>query len=272
MNIPNIKLNDGTTIPQVGFGLWRVKKKDVCIQAVQWALEAGYRHFDTAQIYGNEAFLGDALSQSDVKRKDLFITTKIWNENQFWDNMDPSFEESLQNLRTDYVDLLLLHFPVTETRRPAWRKLQQILKTGKVKSIGVSNYTVPHLEELLRESSMKPVVNQVELHVFLQQPELVAFCKKHDIVVEAYSPLAHGQGLNDPVLKTIADKHGKSPAQVMIRWCIEQGTVPLPKSVHQDRIRDNLNVFDFKLDASDMKQLATLERDMRTCWDPTNVA
>ena len=267
-----VKLSNGTSIPAIGFGLWRVKDENECIAAIKAALEAGYTHFDTAQIYGNEAYLGRALREAGADRSKLFITTKIWNDNQFWDDMVPSFEQSLQNLQTDYVDLLLLHFPVTETRRPAWRKLEQILASGRTKAIGVSNYTVSHLEELLRESSVRPVVNQVELHVFLQQPELLQFCQDNNILVEAYSPLAHGNGLDNHILLGVAQKHGKSPTQVMIRWCIERGTVPLPKSVHTDRISENLNVFDFSLDDADMRLLAGLESNYRTCWDPTHVA
>jgi diketogulonate reductase-like aldo/keto reductase len=267
-----VKLNNGTTMPAIGFGLWRMKKKDECIKAVHSALDIGYRHFDTAQIYGNEAFLGEALASSKVPRKELFITTKIWNDNMWWTDIDESFDESLKNLKTDYVDLLLLHFPVTELRRPAWHKMEGYAKQGRAKAIGVSNYTIKHLEELLNECSIKPVVNQVELHVYLQQPELVEFCKKHDVLVEAYSPLVHGENINNPVLVDIGKKYGKTPAQVMIRWCIEQGTVPLPKSVHADRIKENFAVFDFALDRNDLQKIAKLERNFRTCWDPTHTA
>lgn len=266
------QLHNGTFIPPIGFGLWRVKDENECVTAVKTALEVGYTHFDTAQIYGNEAYVGRALQEASADRSKLFITTKIWNDNQFWDDIMPSLEQSLRDLQTDYVDLLLLHFPVTETRRPAWRKMEQVLASGQAKAIGVSNYTIAHLEELLRESSVKPVVNQVELHVFLQQPELVQFCHDNDILIEAYSPQAHGNGLDNPMLAGLAHKHGKSPSQIMIRWCIERGTVPLPKSVHTDRIKENFTVFDFQLDEADMKVLAGLDAGYRTCWDPTHVA
>lgn len=267
-----IKLNNGTTIPEIGLGLWRIKDKAECMAAVKAALEVGYRLFDTAQIYGNEAFLGEALAKSKVPRDELFVTTKIWNDNMWWTDIDGSFDQSLKNLQTDYVDLLLLHFPVTELRRPAWRKMENYAKSGRAKAIGVSNYTIAHLEELLKECSIKPAVNQVELHVYLQQPELVDFCKKHGIVVEAYSPLAHGEGIDNIVLRGIGKKHGKTPAQIMLRWTLEQGTVPLPKSVHADRIKENFEIFDFALDKNDLKELAKLERDFRTAWDPTHVA
>ncbi len=268
----DIKLNNGTTMPQLGFGTWRIKKEAECLAAITSALKAGYRHFDTAQIYGNEALVGKALKASGIKRDELFITTKIWNDNMWWVDLIPSFEESLKNLQTDYVDLLLLHFPVTELRRPAWERMEELAQSGQVKSIGVSNYTIKHLEELLKESSIRTAINQVELHVYLQQPELVAFCQKHNIVVEAYSPLAHAYGLDNPILIEIGKQYGKTAAQVMVRWCIEQGTVPLPKSIHPDRIKENIDVFDFVLSKADLQKIKKLEKNYRTAWDPTHVA
>ena len=267
-----VKLNNGTTMPPIGLGLWRVTDEQECIRAVQAGLAAGYRHFDTAQVYGNEAYLGKALQGATIKRSELYITTKIWNDNLGWTELPQSFEATLKDLQTDYVDLLLIHFPVTEYRRPAWRQMEAIAKSGRAKAIGVSNYMIPHLEELLRECAIRPAVNQIELHVYLQQPELVAYCQDNGIVVEAYSPLAHHSMLDNPVLAAIGKKHGKTPAQVMIRWCIDRGTVPLPKSVHDDRIKENSDVLDFSLDESDMKLIAGLEQDYRTCWDPTHVA
>ena len=271
MNIPTVSLPGGTKIPQLGLGLWMMKDEQSCRQAVAWALEAGYRHFDTAQIYGNEAFLGQALAEGKVSRDELFITTKIWNENLFWDDVVPTFEESLENLQTDYVDLLLVHFPVTHLRRPAWRKLEEIQRSGRAKAIGVSNYTVKHLAELLREGNLKPAVNQVELHVFLQQPELVAYCQKEGIVLEAYSPLAHGNGLDNPVLQAIADKHGVTTAQIMIGWTLQQGFVSLPKTAHKDRLSENLAALNLKLDDEDLSKIKGLDTDLRTCWDPTHI-
>jgi diketogulonate reductase-like aldo/keto reductase len=264
-------LNNGRTIPPIGFGLWKVKDRDTCIASINIALAAGYRHFDTAQAYDNESFVGEAVAASSVPRSDLFITTKISVENITLGRVTTSFEKSLKQLHTDYADLLLLHFPVTLRRGAAWSKLEEIQKAGGAKSIGVSNYTIRHLEELLAKCSIPPAVNQVELHVYLQQPELLEFCNKHNIIVEAYSPLAHGQGLDNPVLTEIAAKHHKTPGQIMIRWCLEAGTVPLPKSVTPERIKSNIDVFDFSLDADDMSKLASLDSDQRTCWDPTHV-
>lgn len=272
MDIPDIELNTKAKIPQLGLGLWMNKDREECVRTVVDALSLGYRHFDTAQIYGNEEFLGSALARTGVLRKDLFITTKIWNDNFWWDDLIPSFEESLNKLRVSYVDLLLLHFPVTETRSMAWKKMEEVYTSGKAKAIGVSNYTIKHLEQLLKECTVKPAVNQVELHVYLQQPELLEFCKKHGIVVEAYSPLAHGHNIDNPALNKIAKKHGKSNAQVMLRWCIQKGVVLLPKTTHKDRLKENMEVFDFELDTDDMKELKDLDKNYRTCWDPTNVA
>lgn len=259
-------------MPRLGLGLWQVKNAAELETAIKSALEAGYTHFDSAQIYGNEAMLGKTLKKLGAKREDLFITTKLWNDNQFLQNVEPSFQESLKNLQMDYVDLFLVHFPVTMSRKMAWMGLQEIYKSGRAKTIGVSNYTISHLEELMKWADVMPAVNQIELHVYLQQPELVNFCKKHDIIVQAYSPLAHGHKMDNPVLQEIAEKHGKTTAQIMIRWCLELGTVPLPKSVTPERIKENIEVFDFDLDPEDMEKLENLEENYRTCWDPTNVA
>lgn len=269
-------LNNGVEIPQIGLGLWQNKNERECHDAVISAIASGYRHFDSAQIYDNEHFLGSALSNAysshEVSREDIFITTKLWNDNQFFDDVIPSFEDSLEKLQTDYVDMFLIHFPVTETRRPAWRRMEEIYTSGKAKSIGVSNYTIKHLQELLDECDIKPVVNQVEIHVYLQQQELRDFCAEHDIAVEAYSPLAHGHGLDNPTLSKIGDRYGKSSAQIMIKWCAQNNMIVLPKSISHQRITDNINIYDFELDEQDLQDIASLESDLRTCWDPTNVS
>jgi diketogulonate reductase-like aldo/keto reductase len=272
MSIPNIKISDNVEIPQLSLGTWLVKEVSECKNAIKTALEVGYRHFDTAQIYENEQFVGEALSESSIPRDELFITTKIWNENMFWDDIEPSLDKSLEKLRTTYIDLLLLHFPVTELRRPAWHRMQDIYKSGKVKAIGVSNYTIQHLEELLNECEIKPAVNQVELHVYLQQPKLVKYCQDNGIVLEAYSPLAHGYDMKNQTLGAIAKKYNKSIAQIMIRWCIDNGFVAIPKSTHPNYIKENFEVFDFKLDEQDLRQIETLDKNLRTCWDPTHIA
>lgn len=272
MTIPTLELNSGTSIPQIGLGLWKVKSENDCVEAVKFALDAGYRHFDTAQTYLNEQFVGEAIAKSEYERSDLFITTKIQNENQFWEDVIPSFDTSLEKLQTDYVDLLLIHFPVSQTRTMAWRRLEQLYTEGRAKAIGVSNYTIKHLEELMSKFNIVPAVNQVELHVFLQQTELVEFCKANKIVVEAYSPLAHGIRMDDPKIMEIAEKHHKSVSQIMLRWLVEQELVILPKSIHQKRIIENIEVFNFRLDADDMMKIESCEDDFRTCWDPSNIA
>lgn len=268
---PDVQLPDGNAIPQIGLGLWKVTQEEFNT-SFDAAIANGYRHFDTAQVYGNEEFLGEAWKRHGLEREDLWITTKIRVEAIAVGRTIATFEESLERLQTDYVDLLLLHFPVPVMRKKAWKALEELKAAGKAKSIGVSNYTIKHLEEMKKYGSEMPAVNQVELHVFLQQPELVEYCQQHNIAVEAYSPLAHAQaGADDPVLQEIAGKHGKTFAQVMIRWCVQQGFIVLPKSVTPSRIQENVEVFDFQLDDEDMQKLASLDRDLRTCWDPTYI-
>lgn len=269
MTIPSTKLSSGQLIPNVGFGLWKNKDEQECVSSIKMALESGYRHLDCAQVYNNEQYLPLGIKAAEVNRKDIFITTKIGVQSFL--RVEKSFDTSLKKLDTDYVDLLLLHFPVTILRHSAWKHLEKIYKSGRAKSIGVSNYTIKHLEQLLKDCEVRPAVNQVELHVFLQQPELLTYCREQGIAVEAYSPLAHGKGIDDKVLAEIAKKHGKTPAQIMLRWCIEVGTIPLPKSVTPERIKQNLDIFDFKLDEDDMAKIKSLDKNMRTCWDPTHI-
>ncbi|MGH7240763.1 MAG: aldo/keto reductase [Candidatus Saccharimonadales bacterium] len=269
--IPDIQLSDGRRIPQVGLGLWKVSEEEFN-SSFDAAVATGYRHFDTAQVYGNEGFLGTAWKRHELQREELFITTKIRVENITVGRAKSSLEGSLERLQTEYVDLLLLHFPVSLMRKKAWKDLEALKAAGKAKSIGVSNYTVKHLEEMKGYASEMPVVNQVELHVFLQQPELVDYCRQHNIQLEAYSPLAHARaGADEPVLQEIAQKHGKTFAQIMLRWCVQSGFVVLPKSVTPSRVKENAEIFNFELDDEDQQQLKGLDRDLRTCWDPTHV-
>lgn len=272
MEVPSLTMNDGHNIPQIALGLWQVRDETEFNTAFDAAVAAGYRHFDSAQYYQNEQFLGASIKRAGLAREDVFITTKIANDNFGYDRAKQTFEESLTKLQTDYVDLLLLHFPVTGVRQESWEALEELQADGKVTSIGVSNYTVKHLEEMQAYAKVTPAVNQVELHVYLQQPELVKYCEDHGILVEAYSPLAHAKlGADDLVLTAIASKHGKTYAQVMLRFLLQLGTVILPKSVTPSRIQENMEVFDFELDADDMAQLRTLDGNQRTAWDPTDV-
>ena len=266
-----VTLNTGRLMPALGLGLYLMQDRQECVDAVRAALDVGYRQFDSAQMYQNEAYLGEALRTSRVPRSAQFVTTKIANDNQLPGRLIASFERSLQQFGFDYVDLLLLHFPVTGHRQAAWPLLEQIHASGQAKSIGVSNYTIDHLEELLDTCHITPAVNQVELHVYLQQTELLEYCHNRGIVVQAYSPLAHGHGLDHPVLAKVAHKHNKTSAQVMIRWCLEAGAVPLPKSSSTERIRQNFDVWDWSLDHDDLAKLRLLDRGLRTSWDPTEV-
>ncbi len=271
MNVPNLQMGNGNVIPQVGLGLWQVKDQAKFNTSFTAGVKAGYTHFDTAQAYGNEQYLGAAWKAAGLKRADIFITTKIRVENMTIGRTAQSFEKSLESLQTDYVDLILLHFPVSLVRKKAWKELEKIHADGKAKSIGVSNYTIKHLEEMKEYAKVMPAVNQVELHVFLQQPELIAYCREHNIVVEAYSPLAHAREMSEPVIADIATKHGKTYAQIMLRWCVQQGLVVLPKSVNVERVQQNIDIFDFELSDADMTKLAGLNRALRTCWDPTHI-
>jgi diketogulonate reductase-like aldo/keto reductase len=269
--IPDIKLNDGRQISQIGLGLWKVKDEAEFNRSFQTAVAARYTHFDTAQAYGNEQFLGAAWQRAGLKRDKFWITTKISVDHMATGRSAASFQDSLNRLQTDYVDLLLLHFPVSLVRKKAWKALEAIKAAGGARSIGVSNYTIKHLEQLQEYAKELPAVNQVELHVFLQQPELVEYCRKHDIIIEAYSPLAHAREMSEPVIVEIAKKYGKTYAQVMLRWCVQQGFVVLPKSVTPERVQQNIDIFDFELGPEDMQKLAALDRDLRTAWDPTHV-
>jgi methylglyoxal/glyoxal reductase len=271
MKVPTLKLADGNQIPQVGLGLWNVTEEQDFLNAFNVATEAGYRLFDSAQQYHNEQILGKALKQSKVKRSDLFITTKIAVAHFGHTKALSSFQESIKKLETDYVDLLLLHFPVSLLRKKAWLALEELQAGGQVKSIGVSNYTIKHLEEMKKYAKVMPVVNQVELHVFLQQPELVEYCKQHDILIEAYSPLAHSRQMDDPTILKLSKKYNKSYAQIMLRFLIELDVVVIPKSVTESRIKENIKLFDFKFDESDIEELKSANKNLRTCWDPTHI-
>jgi diketogulonate reductase-like aldo/keto reductase len=269
----DVKLNTGDAMPSVGFGTWQLLPGRTARNAVTAAVDTGYRLVDTARIYGNETSVGKAVAASGVPRKDIFVTTKLWNASQGYDKARKAFKNSLKRLSMDYVDLYLIHWPISAKRSESWRALCELYESGKAKNIGVSNYTIRHLQELLSESNIVPAVNQIEFHPFLyeEQRELLDFCKQHDIVVEAYSPLAHGKTTDNQVLPAIAQKHGKSTAQVILRWCVQHGTIPLPKSSNPDHIRDNLDIFDFELTKDDMGQINGLSEGTRTCWDPNNM-
>lgn len=267
---PTLKLNNGVAIPRLGLGVYQSAVGEETYQAVRWALEAGYRHIDTAAVYGNEADVGRAIRQSGVPREDVFVTTKLWNQEQGYDATLKAYDGSLERLGLDYVDLYLIHYPVTGTRQPSWRALEKIYADGRVRAIGVSNYTVRHLEELLKDAEAVPMVNQVEFSPFLYQKELLDYCRKHAIALEAYSPLTQGERLGHPAIVRMAEKYGRTPAQIMIRWVLEHDMIVIPKSVTQHRIVENAQVFDFALAPEDMAVLDGLNEGLRVCWDPTD--
>ena len=265
-------LNDGHAIPALGLGVWQSPPGRVTREAVRYALQLGYRHVDTARIYGNEGDVGQALRESGVPREEVFVVTKLWNQDHGPARARRAFEDSLAALGLDYVDLFLIHWPVERRRLESWKALEEFKREGRARSIGVSNYTVRHLDELLNAAEIPPAVNQVEFHPFLVQDELLAHCRGRGIVLTAYSPLAHGEGLNNPTLAALGARHGKTAAQVMIRWAIQRGTSVIPKSTRRERIHENALVFDFQLDADEMRQIDALDRGLRTCWDPTPIA
>jgi len=266
-----VKLNSDVRMPILGLGVYQSPPGRVTRNAVNLALRVGYRHVDTARIYGNEADVGAAVRESGVPRGDLFVTTKLWNSDQGYDSTLRACEASLKRLGLDYLDLYLVHFPVPDVRKESWRAMETLLKKGRCRAIGVSNFTIRHLEELIEESHVIPSVNQVELHPFLYQKELLKYCQDRGIQVEAYSPLARGERLQDPRIASLATKYSKSPAQLMIRWGIEHGLVVIPKSTREERIRENSQVFDFDISDDDMRSLDSLDEDLRLNWDPTNI-
>jgi len=263
-----LQLNSGARIPQVGLGVWQTPSGATTRQAVAAALDAGYRHVDTARIYGNEADVGAAVRASSVARESVFVTTKLWNADQGYDPALRAFDASLKRLGLDYVDLYLIHWPVAGKRLESWRALERIHEEGRARSIGVSNFLVPHLEELLEKATRIPAVNQIELTPFLQRRDTRALCAKHGVVVEAYSPLTHGRRLDHPVVRDVARRVGRSVAQVLLRWGLQHGLVVLPKSTKPARIAENGVLFDFVLDDGAMAALDALEEGLVTGWDP----
>jgi diketogulonate reductase-like aldo/keto reductase len=263
-----LKLSSGALIPQVGLGVWQTPSGATTREAVTAALDLGYRHVDTARVYGNEADVGAALRASSVARDQVFVTTKLWNDDQGYDRALRAFDASLKRLGLEYVDLYLLHWPVAGKRLDSWRALEQLHKDGRARSIGVSNFLVPHLNELLGSARQVPAVNQIELTPFLQRRDTRALCQQHGIVVEAYSPLTHGERLDHPAVQAIARRVQRSVAQVLLRWGLQHGHVVLPKSTRPTRIAENGALFDFVLDDSSMKELDGLEEGLVTGWDP----
>jgi 2,5-diketo-D-gluconate reductase A len=263
MNQPYLTLNDGHRIPQLGFGMWKIGDNEAPA-LVDHAIKSGYRSIDSAQIYENEAGLGRAIAESPVKREELFITTKIWNSEQGFDSTMKSFEVSMQKLKLDYLDLLLIHWPSAFRNLYAetWKALIELQKQKRVRTIGVSNFMPENLEKIIHESGVVPAINQIELHPKFQQKELQAIHARYNIQTEAWSPLGQGTLLSEPVILSMARKHGKSSAQIILRWHIQKNFVVIPKSSTPTRIFENFQIFDFELDASDMDLMEKMDDPM----------
>jgi len=269
MNLTStVTLNNQVKMPQLGFGVFRSAEGKETYQAVRWALEAGYRHIDTAMIYGNEESVGKAIHDSGIPRAEIFLTTKLWNDDMRKDRQEKAFQESLDRLQVDYVDLYLIHWPVAEKFHETWKIMEKIYRTGKARAIGVSNFQQHHLETILANAVIVPAVNQVELNPQLSQVPLFDFCTGKGILMEAWSPLGGGELVSDPRLAEIGAKYQKSAVQVILRWDLQRGIITIPKSVHKDRIINNTKIFDFELSAQDMAAINSLNQDKRTGADP----
>jgi len=264
-------LHNGVKMPYFGFGTYKVKGGEEVYNAVRTALETGYRLIDTAALYENEEGVGRAIRDSGIPREEIFVTTKVWNSDQGYDSTLRAFETSLKKLDIGYIDLYLIHWAVKGKYLDTWKALVELYKEGRVRAIGVSNFQIHHLQDIMDHFDEIPTVNQVELHPYLTQEELREFCAKHNIKVEAWSPLGRGRLLDLPELKRIAEKYGKTPAQVVLRWHVQNDIIVIPKSVHPERIKENADIFDFELSDEDMAAINRLNRNERFGKDPDHV-
>ncbi|MCB9233975.1 MAG: aldo/keto reductase [Bacteroidia bacterium] len=264
-------LHRGAKIPRLGFGCYLIPDGKETLQAVNTALEAGYRHFDTAAFYGNEASLGKAVRESGIPREKIFVTTKLWNSDHGYEKALRAFDTSMEKLQLDYLDLYLIHWPVPGKRRDSWKALEKLQAEGRVRSIGVSNYMEPHLRELMAHAESAPSINQIELspYNFLRRQREIEFCRKNKIHIQAYCPLTRGEKLGDPELEKLGRKYGKSPAQILLRWSLDQGFIPLPKSGNPQRIRENANLYDFQILPEDLAWLSNQNENLAVSWDPS---
>jgi diketogulonate reductase-like aldo/keto reductase len=257
-------------MPWFGLGVFKVKEGSEVVESVKAAIKNGYKSIDTAAVYQNEEGVGQAIKEAGVPREELFITTKVWNADQGYESTLKAFETSMEKLGLEYLDLYLIHWPVAGKYNDTWKALEKLYKDGRVRAIGVSNFHIHHLKDLMANAEIKPMVNQVEYHPHLAQTELLEFCKAEGIQMEAWSPLKQGELLSEPTITEIAEKHGKSPAQVILRWDLQNGVVTIPKSIKEQRIIENADVFNFELSAEDMDRLNSLNKNERVGPDPDN--
>lgn len=269
-----VTLHNGVAMPGLRLGVFKVEEGPTVVQAVKAAIANGYRSIDTAAIYGNEQTVGqgirEALAENGLSREDIFVTSKVWNSDLGYEATLAAYETSLQKLGLEYLDLYLIHWPVKGKYKDAWRALEHLYEAGKVKAIGVSNFQIHHLQDVMTDAKIKPMINQVELHPSLTQKELLSFTREHGIQLEAWSPLMQGELLDNEVLKEIGAKYGKSVAQVILRWDVQHGIVTIPKSIKEHRIIENASIFDFELSPEEMEQIDALNEDRRVGPDPDN--
>ena len=263
-------LHNGVKMPWFGLGVFQVKEGEEVENSVKLALKEGYRSIDTASVYKNEAGVGKAIKESGIPRDEIFVTTKIWNKSQGYETTLEAFQRSLKRLDMDYVDLYLIHWPVEGKYKDTWRALEKLYKDGYVRAIGVSNFQIHHLEDIMEDCDIKPMVNQVEFHPHLTQKPLLEFCQKHDIQLEAWSPFKHGEIFGEATIEELAQKYNKTPAQIILRWDLQNKVVTIPKSIHEHRIKENANIFDFELTEEDMQKIDNLNKDDRWGPDPDN--
>ena len=268
-----IRLNNDYQIPRLGLGVFQVTAGQFAKNLIIDAFRCGYRHIDTAKVYGNERTVGEAVRQCGIPRDDIFVTTKLWNSDQGFDTTISAFNESLKQLGLDYIDLYLIHWPLEDGRVESWRAIETLYEKGNVRSIGVSNFMIDHLEELIEQASIVPALNQIELHPYNYQyrKDLVDFCKHNGIRIEAYSPLTRGYRLSDQKLVKMAKKYGKTSAQILIRWSLQKDFIVIPKSANIDRVKENSDVFDFSMDSADVEEIDSYNEDLIVCWDPAEV-
>ncbi len=272
MNTLSITLNNGVEMPLLGLGVYAPRQLNDVQPAVEWALEAGYRLIDTATAYGNEREIGDAIRASGLPRSDVFITTKVWNNDQGYNRTLRAFNRSLERLRLDTIDLYLIHWPVKQYRAETWRALEKIYTTGRARAIGVCNHYPVHLDELLTGAQITPAINQIEFSPYCYLPHVLTYCRQNSIQPEGYAPLVRGEKQSDPRLITLASKYGKSTYQLLIRWSLQHGVVTIPKSVHRERIRENADVLNFTISDEDMAQMNTFYDNTRIADDPRTIS